>query len=178
MARRFVDALPDLLTVFLIVLATRFVVRLSNYLFDAIEQERITVARLYPEIAQPTRRIVAALLWLFALVMAYPYMPGASSDAFKGVSVFVGLIDLARLVRHHEPGDERPDDHLFTRGALGDFVRIGDIEGTVEQLGTLSVKIKTIRNEAVTIPNALVVRGRPPTTPGTRLAKGCRSQRR
>ena len=35
---------------------------------------------------------VASLVWVFALVMAYPFIPGSHSDAFKGISVFFGVL--------------------------------------------------------------------------------------
>ena len=154
---RIVDSLPDLLTVVLIVLGTRFLVRLSNYLFEAIEHDRVVVRGVYPETAQPTRRIVAALLWLLAIVVAYPYLPGAESEAFKGVSVFVGLmisLGSSGIMNQAMSGLTMTYSRALR---VGDFVRVGDVEGTVEHLGVLSLKIKTGRREAITIPNALVV---------------------
>ena len=155
--RRLVDALPDLLMVLAIVFITRFFVRLSNYLFDAVEHERVVVRGIYPEIAQPTRRIVAVLLWLLAIVLAYPYLPGSSSDAFKGVSVFIGVIvslGSSGIMNQIMSGLTITYSRAL---AVGDFVKIGEIEGTVELLGFLSLKIKTERGEAITIPNALVL---------------------
>jgi small-conductance mechanosensitive channel len=155
--RRVLDSLPDLLTVLAIVVITRFVVRLSNYLFDAVEHERVVVRGIYPEIAQPTRRIVAVLLWLLALVVAYPYLPGSGSDAFKGVSVFIGVIislGSSGIMNQIMSGLTITYSRAL---AVGDFVKIGEIEGTVEHIGFLSLKIKTERREAITIPNALVV---------------------
>jgi len=155
--RRLVDALPDLLMVLAIIFITRFFVRLSNYLFDAVEHERVVVRGIYPEIAQPTRRIVAVLLWLLALVLAYPYLPGSSSDAFKGVSVFIGVIvslGSSGIMNQIMSGLTITYSRAL---AVGDFVKIGEIEGTVELLGFLSLKIKTERGEAITIPNALVL---------------------
>ena len=52
----------------------------------------MTARWIYPETAQPTRRLVTALLWLFAVVVAYPYLPGSQTEAFKGISVFLGLM--------------------------------------------------------------------------------------
>lgn len=155
--RRLLDSLPDLLMVLAIVVITRFFVRLSNYLFDAVEHERVVVRGIYPEIAQPTRRIVAVLMWLLAIVLAYPYLPGSSSDAFKGVSVFVGVIvslGSSGIMNQIMSGLTITYSRAL---AVGDFVKVGEIEGTVEQLGFLSLKIKTERREAITIPNALVV---------------------
>jgi small-conductance mechanosensitive channel len=155
--RGILDSLPDLLMVLAIVVVTRFVVRLSNYLFDAIEHERVVVRGMYPETAQSTRRIVAALLWLLAIVVAYPYLPGSSSDAFKGVSVFLGVIvslGSSGIMNQIMSGLTITYSRALN---VGDFVKIGEVEGTVEHLGFLSLKIKTERRESITIPNALVV---------------------
>jgi small-conductance mechanosensitive channel len=155
--RRVLDSLPDLLMVLAIVVITRFFVKLTNYLFDAVEHERVVVRGMYPETAQPTRRIVTVLLWLLALVVAYPYLPGSSSDAFKGVSVFIGVIvSLGSSGIMNQIMSGLTITYSRALG-IGDFVKIGEIEGTVEHLGFLSLKIKTERGESITIPNALVV---------------------
>jgi small-conductance mechanosensitive channel len=155
--RRLVDSLPDLVMIGVIVIATRFLVRLARYFFEAVEHGRIAVPWMFPETAQPTRRIVSWLLWLLAIVVAYPYMPGSSSDAFKGVSVFVGLmvsLGSSGIMNQVMSGLTITYSRAFR---VGDFVRIGEIEGTVAHLGVLSLKIKTNRREEITIPNALVV---------------------
>jgi len=94
---------------------------------------------------------------LFAIVMTYPYMPGSQTDAFKGVSVFLGLmitLGSSGLVNHIMSGFML----TYSRAVrMGDFVRIGDVEGTVTHLGVLSVKVRTPFHEDVTIPNAVVV---------------------
>jgi small-conductance mechanosensitive channel len=156
-ARRLLDHLPDLLTVLLIVVVTRFAVRLVSFAFRTVEDGRVSLPGVYPETAQPTRRIAVALLWIFALVVCYEFLPGAKSDAFKGVSVFIGLIislGSSGIMNQVMSGLMV----TYSRAVrVGDFVRIGDVEGTVTQLGTLSTKITTPRNEEVTLPNALVV---------------------
>jgi small-conductance mechanosensitive channel len=157
MGLAFVGSIPDLFTVAVIVIITRFAVRFACALFDAVEQERLTIPLVYPETAQPTRRLVTTLLWLFALALAYPYLPGSESEAFKGVSLFVGLI--VSLGSSGIVGQMMSGMTITYSRALrlGDFVRIGDIEGTVTHLGSLSTKVKTERREDVTIPNAVVV---------------------
>jgi small-conductance mechanosensitive channel len=151
------SALPSLFTVAAIVLLTRLLTRLASMAFVAVEQERITLPWIHPDTAPPTRRIVVALLWLFALVVAYPYLPGSQSEVFKGVSVFVGLI-----VSLGSTGvmNQLMSGLMVTYSRAlrcGDFVRVGDIEGTVTAIGSLATKIRTPRNEEVTIPNAVVV---------------------
>ena len=157
LALGFAHALPGLFTVALIFLIARFFVRLINALFDGVEHERFSLPWVYPETAQPTRRLVNGLVWLFALIVAYPYLPGSGTDAFKGVSVFLGLI-----ISLGSSGivNQVMSSFMITYSRalrLGDYVRVGDIEGTVTHVGMLSTKVKTPRREEVTIPNAVLV---------------------
>ncbi len=152
-----VEALPGLFTVVLIYLITRFLVRGVGLWFGAIERGRFSTRWIYPETAQPTRRLITALLWLFAIVAAYPYLPGSQTEAFKGVSVFVGLMvtfGSSGLVSQIMSGFTITYSRAIR---IGDFVRIGDVEGTVHHLGVLAAKLRTLQNEDVTIPNAVVV---------------------
>ena len=150
-------AIPGLFTVVLIFGVTRLVVRLLSVWFHAVEQGQLQTSWLYPETAQPTRRLVAALLWVFAVIVAYPYMPGSQTEAFKGVGVFFGLMltfGSSGLVSQIMSGFMI----TYSRAVrVGDFVRIGDIEGTVTHVGVLSTKITSPLDEAITIPNAVVV---------------------
>ncbi len=154
---KIVESIPDLFTAALILLITRFVVRVSNTFFLAAERGTVDVPWLFQEIAQPTRRIAATLLWLGGFIIAYPYLPGSDSEAFKGVSVFVGLVislGSSSVVTQMMSGLTITYSRALRRG---DFVRIGEVEGTVLSVGPLSAKIKTSRGEEVTIPNAVVV---------------------
>jgi small-conductance mechanosensitive channel len=162
-------AVPGLFTVLVIAVIARFVARLLAVWFRAVETGRLSPRWIYPETAQPTRRLLTGFVWVFALVVAYPYLPGSQSDAFKGVSVFFGLV-----VTFGSSGivNQVMSGFMITYSRAlraGDFVRIGDVEGTVTHLGVLSTKIKTLRQEEVTIPNAVVV-GQT-TTDYTRLSE-------
>ena len=151
------NAVPGLFTVLLIFFITRFVVRLVGTWFTAVEKGRARSRWIFPETAQPTRRLMTTLLWLFAIVVAYPYLPGSGSDAFKGVSVFLGLMltfGSSGLVNQIVSGFMLTYSRALRRG---DYVLIGDVEGTVIHLGILSVKLRTFRGEEATIPNAVVV---------------------
>ena len=156
-AANVVAAFPDLFTIVLIVLFTRVVVKACRLLFEAVEDGRAVIPWIHPETAQPTRRIVTGLLWLFALALAYPYLPGSNTEAFRGVSVFVGLVislGSSGIVNQVMSGLTLTYSRALR---AGDFVRIGEVEGTVTYLGPLSTKLKTLRNEEITIPNAVVV---------------------
>jgi small-conductance mechanosensitive channel len=156
-ARGVLDHLPNFVTVVAIVLITRFLIRLVTLAFGLVEQGRMVLPGLHPETVQPTRRIVVVLLWLFALVVSYKYLPGSDSEVFKGVSVFVGLVvslGSSGIMNQVMSGLMV----TYSRAVrLGDFVRIGEVEGTVTYLGTLSTKVRTPRNEEITIPNAVMV---------------------
>jgi small-conductance mechanosensitive channel len=157
LALGFAHALPGLFTVAVIFLMARFFVRVLNALFEGVERQRFILPWVYPETAQPTRRLVNGLVWVFALIVAYPYLPGSGTDAFKGVSVFLGLIislGSSGLV------NQVMSSFMITYSRalrIGDYVRVGEIEGTVTHVGMLSTKVKTPRREEVTIPNAVLV---------------------
>jgi small-conductance mechanosensitive channel len=155
--RAIVNAAPRLFTVLLIVVLTRFVVRLTNLFFVAVQEGRISIPWIYPETLQPTRRLVLAGLWLFALALAFPFLPGSESEAFKGISVLLGLmvtLGSSGLVNQVMSGFTLTYSRALR---VNDFVRVTDIEGTVTQIGALSTKIRTPRGEEVTIPNAVIV---------------------
>jgi small-conductance mechanosensitive channel len=156
-ATGFTKAIPAIFTIVLIALATRFMIKLTNFVFKGAEEGRFTVPGIYPETVAPTRKLVTGLLWLFALVVCYPYLPGSETDAFKGVSVFVGLmisLGSSGLVNQVMSGLTVTYSRALR---VGDFVRTGDIEGTVIQIGTLSTKVETARREEITIPNQVLV---------------------
>jgi small-conductance mechanosensitive channel len=152
-----VNFIPGLVIVAVIFMITRFLSRIGRLFFDGVESGRVSVRGLYAETAQPTRRIVTVILWLFALVMMYPYLPGSESDAFKGMSVFVGLllsIGSAGTVNQAVSGLML----MYSRALrAGDYVQIGETEGTVVTLGMFSTRIRTPRGEIVSLPNAVIV---------------------
>jgi small-conductance mechanosensitive channel len=150
-------ALPNLFIVLLIAVVARFLVKLATLFFAGIEEGRFTPGWMHPDTAAPTRRIVVALLWAGALVTIYPYLPGSQSEAFKGVSVFVGLV-----ISLGSTGvmNQILSGLMVTYSRalkVGDFVKVANIEGTVTELGTLATRVTTPRNEEITIPNSLVL---------------------
>jgi small-conductance mechanosensitive channel len=150
-------SIPAIFTIALIVILTRLMIRLVNLLFKGVEEGRFTMPGVYPETVAPTRKLATGLLWLFALVVCYPYLPGSETDAFKGVSVFVGLmisLGSSGLVNQVMSGLTVTYSRALR---VGDYVRTGDIEGTVVQIGTLSTKVETPRREEITIPNQVLV---------------------
>ena len=156
-AESMVGAIPELFTVLLIVVVTRLAMKPAGLVFEAVEHGHANFPGVHPDTAPTTRRITMALLWLFALALAYPHLPGSDTDAFKGVSVFVGLmlsLGSSGIVNQVMSGLTMTYSRALTKG---EFVRIGDVEGTVTQLGMLSTKLQTSRREELTIPNAVVI---------------------
>jgi small-conductance mechanosensitive channel len=151
-----IRALPDLGVVALIFLATRWLVKGVDLLFTAIEDGRIEVSQTLRETTQPTRRIATVIVWIFALIMAYPYLPGSGSEAFKGIGVMVGLmvsLGSSALIGQLASGFML----MYSRTLrVGDYVRAGDVEGTVVHLGLFATRIRTLKREIVTIPNAVL----------------------
>jgi small-conductance mechanosensitive channel len=147
-------AVPGLVLVLIVVLLARLVIRLVAVWFDRVERGSINIKWLDAETVAPTRRIFSAVVWLFALAMAYPYLPGADTDAFKGLSVLVGLMvtfGAASVVGQAFSGLILMYSKAFR---TGDYVRIGETEGTVVEFGMFATKIRTGMGEQITLPNA------------------------
>jgi len=152
-------ALPGLIIVVLILLVTRWLSRVVARLFDAIQSGSFEVRGLHADTVPATRRIMTALLWLFALALAYPFLPGARSAAFQGVTVFAGLmitIGSGAFVGHVLAGYMIIYSRMFR---VGDYVRIADIEGTIASIGMFTTKVQTLRREVLSIPNSVVFSG-------------------
>jgi small-conductance mechanosensitive channel len=152
-----VHALPGLLAVVFIFVVTRWVVKLGRALFEEIATGRINVYWMDADVARATQRIFAAIVWIFAVVVAYPYIPGSQTDAFKGISVFIGLVvslGSTGIINQIMSG-------LFVvySKALrtGEWVKVNETEGEVLEVGLLAAKIRTIEGQEVTIPNSVLV---------------------
>ncbi len=157
MLQGIVHAVPGLVTVVVIFAITRTLVHFLDGFFQRVETQHIHVGWLDEDTAKPTRRIITIVLWLFALVMAYPYLPGAQTDAFKGLSVLVGLmvsIGASSLVAQAASGMIL----VYSRALrAGEYVKIGDVEGTVIELGMFATRIHTGTGEELILPNAFVL---------------------
>jgi small-conductance mechanosensitive channel len=152
-----VDAAPGLFAVALIIVVARWASKAVGLLFDSVERGRLTLPGVYPDTAPPTRRLIIAGVWMSALAMAYPYVPGSDTDGVKGISVFIGVVlsfGSTGVIQHLLSGLML----TYARAAhVGDFARIGEVEGTILEIGPLATKVRTPFGEEVTIPNAVVV---------------------
>ena len=147
MGQGVLHAVPGIFIAFLIFMIARGVVRILKGFFLSVETSRLQLGWLEPETARATRRIVVVLVWAFALTLAYPYIPGSDTSAFKGVSVFIGLmvtLGSAGFVTQLMSGLVV----IYSRALrVGEYVQIGDDEGIVTEVGLLSTKFATMRNK-------------------------------
>ncbi len=150
-------ALPDLLVAAAILLLARGAVVVASPFFDRVESGRITLAWLDPDTARPTRRIFGLAAWLFAVVMAYPYLPGSSTEAFKGMSVLIGLV--VTFGGSSVFGQAASGLVLMYSRTLrvGEYVQVMGVEGTVTELGVFTTKIRTGLGEELSLPNAAIL---------------------
>jgi len=150
-------AVPGLLIAVLILVVARFTVGLLQRFFDRVQGGRLVLGWLDADTARPTRRLVTAAIWLLALAMAYPYLPGSSTNAFKGLSVLIGLmvsIGGASVVGQALSGLILMYSRPFR---IGDYIRVGDHEGTVVELGMYQTRVRTGLGDELVLPNALVL---------------------
>lgn len=148
---------PDLVMLVLIAFVTRGAARTLSAIFQRLERRAERAEGVVPESLRATRRISVVVVWIFGVVFAYPHLPGAQSEAFKGVTVLLGLmisLGSSGLVNQIMSGFVV----LYSRAVRrGEVVRIGEVEGQVTELGFLSTKVLLPSGEQVSLPNALVV---------------------
>lgn len=150
------NAIPNLLTAAVIFLLAHWLTRVSKAFFDQIAKGRARLGSVDAELATPTRKLVSAVIWIFALVMAYPYLPGSESAAFKGVSVLLGVmlsLGSSNIISQGASGMILTFSKTFR---IGEYVKIGDHEGTVTGLGFFNTRLRTGMGEEVTLSNANV----------------------
>ncbi|MEA5441790.1 mechanosensitive ion channel family protein [Cyanobium gracile] len=152
-----VAAIPDLLSMLVILAITVLLIRTSNAWFSSLDRGHIRLPGFYPEWALPTARLAAILITLMGLALAYPYIPGSNSKAFQGAGLLLGV--LAAL------GSSAIATNIisglmliYTRAFRdGDRVEINGTVGVVQERALLVTRVKTPRNELVSIPNATVI---------------------
>jgi small-conductance mechanosensitive channel len=151
--------IPNLLLILFICLVTSYLIKLNQYIFREISDQRVTIRGFYPDWAEPTAKLVRVLIIAGAAIAVFPYLPGSQSPAFKGISVFLGVLlsfGSTSAVAHGVAGTILTYMRSFQ---LGDFVRIGDDVGEVIEKTLLVTRICTQKKEVVTIPNGTVLGG-------------------
>jgi len=150
-------AIPSLLIIILIVIAARYVTSLARVFFSAIEKGTIRVATFDADWSKPTFNIVRILIIAFAAMIAYPYIPGSQSAAFKGVTIFIGVLFslgsssfLANIIAGYTMTYRRAFH-------VGDRIKIADLMGDVTEIGLMVTHLRSLKNEELVIPNSLIL---------------------
>ncbi len=158
-ARSVWNYIPNLVSIAVIIFIFRYVFKALRYFKQEVAKEALVIPGFYPEWATPTYQIIRVLVFAFMLIVIFPLLPGSDSAVFRGVSVFLGVLFtfsssgslsniFAGLVL------------TYTRSfKIGDFVKIGEVEGDIIEKTLLVTRIRTIKNEEVTIPNSSVMNG-------------------
>lgn len=151
------DYLPNLITIIVIVLFFRYVLRLVYFLKTEVENEKLQLTGFYPDWANPTYQIIKVVLYAFMAIVIFPYLPGSDSPVFQGVSVFLGVLftfgssgSLSNVIA----GLVLTYMRLFT---IGDRVKIGEVFGDVIEKSMLVTRVRTTKNEIISIPNSTVM---------------------
>ena len=152
-----VDYIPKLFTIIVIWYAVKYLVRLVLYLAREVEAGRLKINGFYPDWAMPTFHIIRFLLYAFMIAMIYPYLPGASSGVFQGISVFVGLIvslGSSTVIGNIIAGLVITYMRPFK---MGDRIKLNDTTGDIIEKTPLVTRIRTPKNEVVTVPNSFIM---------------------
>jgi small-conductance mechanosensitive channel len=156
----FISYIPELFMILVVVFITYYITKAINFISLEVEKETLTIPGFYPEWAKPTFNLFKIIIIAFSFIVIFPYLPGSDSPAFQGVSVFLGLLIslgsssaisnlIAGLVI------------IYMRAfKIGDRVKIGDTTGDVIEKTMLVTRLRTIKNEEVTIPNASILAGK------------------
>ena len=152
-----VGMIPNLVFLTVLILATRYALKLMRAFFEGISRETVKLKGFEADWAWPTYRLIRLLTIGFVAVVAYPYIPGSGSDAFKGVSLFFGIVfslGSSSLIGNIIAGYSMTYRRTFR---LGDRVKIGGDIGAVETMGLLVTHLRTIKNEDLVVPNSTIL---------------------
>jgi small-conductance mechanosensitive channel len=149
--------MPNLITIIVIVIVFRYVLKAVRFFKNEIEEGKLVINGFYPDWANPTFQIVRVLIVSFMMIVIFPYLPGSESPIFKGVSVFLGFLftfgsmgSLSNIIA----GIVLTYMRLFK---INDRVKIGDVTGDVIEKSLLVTRIRTVKNEIISIPNSTVM---------------------
>lgn len=152
-----VDYIPNLFTIVVIYVCIRYTVKGFRYLANEIAEEHIKIGSFYPDWAIPTFHIVRSLLYIFMLILIYPYLPASDSGVFKGISVFVGIIfslGSSTVIGNIIAGMVITYMRPFK---IGDRINLNETTGNVIEKTPLVTRIRTPKNEIITIPNSFIM---------------------
>jgi small-conductance mechanosensitive channel len=151
--------IPNLLFIAVLIFVTRYFLKLMNLFFAGIEHRTLTIAGFDPEWARPTYKIARLLVVVFAVIVAYPYIPGSESPAFKGISLFIGVVfslGSSSAISNIIAGYMMTYRRAFK---VGDRVKIDEYTGDVTEIRLQVTHLRTVKNEEVIVPNSAILAG-------------------
>lgn len=155
--KNFVDYLPKLFMVIIIVIITRYVVRFARYIMKEIECGSLVIPGFYPDWSKATFNLLRLFLYAFMLVMIFPLLPSSDTKIFKGVSVFIGVIfslGSSSIIANVVAGMVITYMRPFK---VSDYIKIGDLTGKVIEKSPFVTRIQTHKNEIITVPNSTIL---------------------
>ncbi|WP_139956824.1 mechanosensitive ion channel family protein [Flavicella sediminum] len=155
----FVSFIPSLIAIVIIIFVAKSIVRFLGFLALEIEKKKLKIPGFYPDWAKPTFNLLKIIIYAFSFVVIFPYLPGSDSNVFQGVSVFLGV--LISLGSSSAIGNIIAGLVITYMRAfkIGDRVKIADTTGDVIEKTMLVTRIRTAKNEDITIPNASILNG-------------------
>ena len=153
----FVLYIPKLIFLIIIYFITKYVLKIIKLFFSGIESGGILIKDFHPEWAISTFKIVRAFIIAFAIIIAYPYIPGSDSVAFKGVSVFIGV--LFSIGSSGFIGNLIAGYSMIYRSAFrkGDFIEVEGQTGFVEEQQLLVTRLRSLKNEEIILSNSILL---------------------
>jgi small-conductance mechanosensitive channel len=151
------SAIPNLVFLAILIVAFRYVLKALRLLFAALAEGSLAFHGFEREWAWPTYRLVRLLVLALAVVVAYPYIPGSQSEAFKGVSILLGVIfslGSSSVIGNFIAGYTMTYRRAFH---VGDRVRINEHLGDVAEMRLLVTHVRTPKNEEIVIPNSVIL---------------------
>lgn len=152
-----VDVIPNFLFLAILFFVTRYLLKLIYLFFGALGRGEVKLSGFEREWADPTYKILRIGVIVFALVVAYPYIPGSGSDAFKGISIFIGIVfslGSSSAISNLIAGYSLTYRRAFR---IGDRVKIGGTMGDVIEMRLQATHLKTVKNEEVIVPNSEIL---------------------
>lgn len=157
MGRAILAQIPNLIFLAILAIVTRYLLKLLRLFFVGIESGMISISGFDPDWSRPTYKLVRLLVLAFAVVVAFPYIPGSDSPAFKGVTIFLGVLfslGSSSAIANIVGGLTMTYRRAFK---VGDWVRIGEFTGTIMEMRLLVTHLRTAKNEEVVIPNSTIL---------------------
>jgi small-conductance mechanosensitive channel len=157
MGHGLVNFLPDLFFLAILAVVTRYALRIMRPFFAAVARGRVTLEGFDADWAWPTYKILRLLVIAFAVVVAYPYIPGSETAAFKGVTLFLGVIfsfGSTSILSNVVAGIAIPYRRVFR---VGDRIRVGDTVGDVTDMRVQVTCLRSPKNEQIVLPNSLIL---------------------